>query len=594
MTTEITGANPNPTEQSGEWAARAYLDALLMSGAIDQDTYDAAQAADYQSVTEAEEALDLVGVEASKRARNEASMALPGSAGSDAGKTVHPGESRAEKDLRKAAEATASVKADIAAGVPVDPEEMALVPEEVQPEIAALIRTMESDDVNLGGLRWMFTGDVGLFGAPNEEMLMDLMEIAEGQLGINPDLFVLDNVDLPMEDRIRIGAQQFFSNKNDVTIAAATIWGQQNERWLPQEDRDAYTASQTLNVGWMEGKSILTGAAVYGIEPVTAINVYQSAVDRGIVSAPIVEGRRVVRGTGEPISQERIDETNKWSERFRPWMERHGYPDSGPLQTVDEAPYQKMQAAIAGQMTPAQMWNKFNSGMDLYGSELLATLSLESQDLANQLYNDQYSLTTEQLSEALDIVGGAEKWANTPGVAPQAAWLLDRMMGTRDVVKVDISGAKEAARTLAASWNMPELSEAQLNQIANGQVAANLSAIRASQGNPFKPEVGGGTTVINMPSPYAAAAESMRGTAMYQELFEHRRSGESEEEYAQRFDRSVSRFTGDSDPVLARVGMRSGDPETVGRNLMATGEGYENSTFMERLTLMGNAFKEAT
>jgi len=240
------------------------------------------------------------------------------------------------------------------------------------------------------------------------------------------------------------------------------------------------------------------------------------------------------------------------------------------------------------------MWTQFNSGMERYGSELLATVSLEDNDLANRLHNDPYSLTTEELNNVVDIIGGTDKWSGMPGLESQASWITERLMGTQQVARVDISGAKEAARTLAAAWNMPELSEAQLTQIASGQVAANLSAIRAAQGNPFKPEVGGGIKVVNLPSPYAAAAESMRGTAMYQELFQNRRSGESEEEYAQRFDRSVSKFTGDSDPALARVGMRSGDPETVGRNLMATGEGYDNSTFMERLTRLGNAFKGAT
>ena len=200
----------------------------------------------------------------------------------------------------------------------------------------------------------------------------------------------------------------------------------------------------------------------------------------------------------------------------------------------------------------------------------------------------------EELREVDEMVGGTGNWHGaSAGASAQASWIESRLSGLHEVVRVDVDGAKEAARTLASSWNMPELSDSFLGHIASWTVAANLAAIRAAQGNPFRPTIQG-PEAVNVPGPYAAAAKALRGTNEYQVLFANMQSGESEEQYASRFDSAVAKFMGESDPTLSRTGMRSGISNTVGQAAMSSGAAYESSNFMDRLTQIGTAFKEAT
>lgn len=248
-----------------------------------------------------------------------------------------------------------------------------------------------------------------------------------------------------------------------------------------------------------------------------------------------------------------------------------------------------------------QVVTKYQGLRESYGgSEVLAIIGMKNEDLASRMYDDPYSLSMEELREAEELAGDPNEYASAFDRAG-ATWIQSRMTGGDaagggTTITVDRAGAAEAAKTLAAAWNMPGLSEAQVNSIVGAVVGPQIAAARKALGNPFKPDLsrGGGPRVIDAPSPYAAAAEQMRGTAAYEELFGNLRDGETEEQYATRFNSESQAMLGDVDLDAARAGMRSGRRKTVGQAALMSGAGSDNSTFRQKLALLGQAFREET
>ena len=461
--------------------------------------------------------------------------------------------------------------------------------------IAGLVGAQQ---VNDAALRWMYNtgGLAGQYGSH------DIKEIAMLLINTNSRVTVDDMMykgpgyeNMSTEQRFQRGAEEYFSNQNETTQFAVEQYGRANDLFMDADDRAAWEVSQELGMTVGQARAFADSAKTHDIDPMLAAKVYKIQRDKGLVSEPwtapqgafnIDDLTKVLTGRGMVPSSSR---------GYGGVSGRRAQPDYAPERRVGVDEYG--QSVAPGEdyiATPAVMMSRLNNLMDKYGSELVATVALVSPDLADRMYRDPYSLTAEEWTQVDDMIGGTGQWhGGSAASAAQASFIEQRMSGMKDVVRVDVDGAKEAARTLAASWNMPELSDSFLSHIASGTVAANLQAIRAAQGNPFRPSMGG-PEAVNVPGPYAAAAKALRGTPEYQILFANLRSGESEEEYATRFDSAVNKFMGDTDPGLARAGMKSGSTATVGQAAMSSGAAYENSNFMDRLTQMGNAFKEAT
>lgn len=113
-------------------------------------------------------------------------------------------------------------------------------------------------------------------------------------------------------------------------------------------------------------------------------------------------------------------------------------------------------------------------------------------------------------------------------------------------------------------------------------------------GNPFNPSLDDSLRVVDSPSPGAATAATLRGTAEYGELFGNMADGEDELTYASRFDQESQQLLGDKNLDVVRAGMRSGSRNTVGQAVLLSGEGSDNSTFRQRLARIGEAFREMT
>jgi hypothetical protein len=431
----------------------------------------------------------------------------------------------------------------------------------------------EYEDMLAGLNNWFKGGNI--WGTLDDLDLDELRFTAKSMFGMdNTDFLAPDpSGRLTTQERLDRGTAAFFSNQNMKTQQIMEAWAQENERYLTQEDQQVYKAMEITNETFGRTQSIVTAGRAQGLAPEESARVWSIASDRGLIMDPDTT-REVFARYADPVDAPRPGVT-----------ERH---------LTNVGVYEEYQAGMSGKLF-GQVAKRFSDAKEEYGSEIVAYVAIEDPDLARRMYNDPYSLTMEEILAVDKMIGGATNWAGVPGESLAANWLQDRMAGQQQVIRVDETGAMEAARTLASAWNLPELSDGLLRSIAQGQTAANVAALRETLGNPFKPElVPTDPRVANVPSPYAAAAEALRGTAIYEELFKNRRSGESEEDYAGRFTAAVQKVLGDSDPVMARRGMRTGSTKTIGQSALASGEGFESSTFLERLAGMGNAFKEMT
>ena len=458
---------------------------------------------------------------------------------------------------------------------------------------------------------WINQGDFGIFGVLTDEDVLDIANHATMMFPeVTYDMLVYKGVNseqMSDDEKLIAGTKRFLGGKNTLTESIVRDWGTLNDRYMSMEDMDAYRLFNAVDgqLTFQQSRSLMTSSQSAGLNTDMAWRVYSIALDLGILAADPFAGRTttppLLAGDPATFGQEDSGGTVK----NRPAGEER-MPTEPAVQTVADPRWYQPSTTLTNLgsgdlaamkrgtgLTPSTLWPMFNAGVKKWNSEIVAMLALTSSDLAERMWNDPHSLTGAEWLEIDRAIGGYDRWLGVPGVGAQAEFIADRLAGTNQVVHVDSAGAMNAARDLASSWNMPGLSDGMLRQIATGQAANLQASVKASLGNPFQPGLGGPVSV-EMPSDLSAAMRALRGTTEYATLFKNMRSGESEEDYATRFDASVMRFMNDSDPVLARAGMRSGDPKTVGQSALLSGKALGNSSFMERLTSLGNAYRRAT
>jgi hypothetical protein len=251
-----------------------------------------------------------------------------------------------------------------------------------------------------------------------------------------------------------------------------------------------------------------------------------------------------------------------------------------------------------GAYSPSSLASKLKSGQDIYGEHsLLAMVHARRPDYAARMadIDSLYEMSADELREVVDMLGGMQNLDQIPGAASQLSWLENRLAGVQQIVARDDEAVKQTAQDLADAWNLPGLSDGFLSELAGGFGGALQAYARAQLGNPFNPDMQVGIGSMNVPSDIGAFVEKrLRDTPEYEELFRYMREGESEEEYVRRFERESERVMGDDNVHAVRAGQRTGDVNTVGRNILASGAGYESSTFQERLARMADAFKRTT
>lgn len=403
----------------------------------------------------------------------------------------------------------------------------------------------------------------------------------------------MERDDLMTDDEYkRLAVMQLFRSQNDLTTAAVRTFAEEQELHASQLVDGGISVGTITDVAdkygvqYREAKVLGIAGKVNGLEIDDAVSVYKWAKDTGIDmrELPLNKRRKRVAGGGPYPGYDSYKDVDVSMEETSGYYDGGPYPGyySGVGGTVDIVP------------TAGEVQRMYRKALDQYsGSVSVARVAMHSPDLAQRMFDDPYSLSIEEIREIDKMIGGVQSIADKDPAG--ASWLMDRMLGSSPTkVTVNKDGIREAAKTLAASWNMTGLSDAQLDQIVNTVVGPQIAAARQSLGNPFNPKFNDGLNVINTPDALSAAKNKLRGTAEYRDLFGNLRAGETEEEYAGRFLGESEQLLGDTDPGLARAGMRSGDRNTVGQAILASGRGTDSSVFQQRLSRLGEAFRSMT
>lgn len=253
-------------------------------------------------------------------------------------------------------------------------------------------------------------------------------------------------------------------------------------------------------------------------------------------------------------------------------------------------------------VTSNQLFGNFAAGIDKYGTEIPALVSLTNKDLADRLVQDPYGLSLEERRGIWDMVGDDPELKQMMSASflgqAQLQWLQGMGGGGESLIKVDKESVRDATRTLLSSWNLPGMSDGFVDSVANSFAAGQKVAAQNSIGNPFNPEFSGamGPTqrVVDNPIDKAAhAKKAIRGTAAYQKYFSNK-GDLSEEEYVNRFESEANRMLGHGSEEATRAGMLSGDRSDVGQHAIASGEFKDSSTFQGRLARLADAFRSET
>ena len=484
---------------------------------------------------------------------------------------------------------------------PQTPEEQAAFDDVVAGQSETAIRDFlagMTGNVDPRAVSWMFDGSTGI-GMTIDNIDWDKLYRVALMLGG-------DDIEFP--ERMEGQTDEEYKRQTIMGLMAAgpnplnqMIWRTTLEstgNWASSFKIDDWYASDLVSIA--DQNKIDLGEATYlarvgdmaGLEPAKAAEIWAWAKDSGIDMWSLGDDLEIAPKDNVPFydASERARQEAEQETNYDRFITRDKSVYMGPMGSEGGA----FGTTYKTKYSHRDVFNMYQEAVSKYnGSESVARVSLHDEALAERMFNDPYSLSMDELRTINNYVGGVENIINSDPAG--GSWLQERLLGSsKDIVKVDKDGAREAARQLAAGWNMPGLSDSQLDRIVQGVVGPQLAVIRQGLGNPFNPTIDDGVSVVNTPSAYAVAAKELRGSQAYKELFANLRDGESEEAYAGRFSAESNELLGDKSLTAARAGMRTGDRNTVGQNILLSGEGSDSSRFRERLAKLGNAFKDLT
>lgn len=267
--------------------------------------------------------------------------------------------------------------------------------------------------------------------------------------------------------------------------------------------------------------------------------------------------------------------------------------ETGRAPSAREARERFENRAIGDLASELQQWSQqlFNPAMAVFAM-------IEDPELARRMQADPWGATSAELRRIRDALG---PMSSDPDAAAALSWIDQRLSGAfKDVSQqVDTGTVREAARNLAAAWNLPDLGDGWLDSLASAYASQYAVGLDTLYPNPFSDD--------NMDRPRqiirhvqgagAMAADRLRATAGYRELFGNKTDGESEEEYVGRFEQMAGHTFGpgfDGSTEAVRTGMRSGESQDVRTHGIASGEAFDSSTFQGRLASFAQAFRSMT
>ncbi|MEM9605894.1 MAG: hypothetical protein AAGA99_00635 [Actinomycetota bacterium] len=273
-------------------------------------------------------------------------------------------------------------------------------------------------------------------------------------------------------------------------------------------------------------------------------------------------------------------------------------------------------AILAGirSMQFAQARQDMDTAYERYGDWTMAIIAAGGRDdLADKLWNDPWSLTAEERSSLGQILTSA-RW--DPQNAADAGLFIDPEKysfimdlaqggtgsggsGGREIPVPDSAALEENFRSLFTGLMLRDPSDAELGAYSGAIQAMTAARYRSesSSRNPLREDPAPSIDrIVEGVDPTGQALQRIRGSAEFQQLYQHRRDGESEEQFQQRIGAPSTRlFAGGGGADVAvedlREGLISGDAQTtVARTFFRDQSG--NSAFQERLARLGEAMEQ--
>ena len=253
-----------------------------------------------------------------------------------------------------------------------------------------------------------------------------------------------------------------------------------------------------------------------------------------------------------------------------------------------------------GPMSIASFGRKFSENKQEFKTLIPTYVSMLDPAMARRLMDDPYSLSFDEHLKIMEWIGDDPVFKthvmNSPMGAVQWNWLEGMGGDNTRMESIDKEAVREATRTLISSWNLPGMSDAFVDSVANSFAAGQKVMAQQALGNPFNPQYSGtvDTILVDEPSDRTAHAKKrVRETGEYQKYFTNK-GDLSEEEYVNRFESVSQNMFGQSNKDSVRAGMIGGERKDVAAHGIASGEFKESSTFQGRLARLVDAFRSET
>jgi hypothetical protein len=424
-------------------------------------------------------------------------------------------------------------------GVPLTEEQQATVQNSPQEDLLAALEAWQARNAQFN-YDWVYNDlqiKPGTLDSP--EALVQLWEsmVDVGAVDDNPDL---------SDDEKAASLQDLLTRSPSVWIVQQGVldWAMENDAYTPNQKFDGVSVTEINSI--MEGTGL--------------------TFSKAITVGKVANAHKL-----DPIAL-----ASNWS-----FQQENAGVEPGGKPEIRNAKGPSVQAVA----------ERFKAGLDLYGgSNVLAGVHLSDPELARKLKSDPYSLDSGELRRILTYIGGTEGKEGDP----QVSWIERRLAGDFEITaEYDPVAVEDAFKTITTNWNMTG-AEGMAAALAGELMAQAVAQARSQLPNPFRDITGGEPVNVEQTIQDMSAhiKQRLRGHPEYQALFSHLAPGESEEEYAGRFERRSQEVLGDDIVGSVRAGMQSGNINTIYQQGITTEAGDSSTRFQELMARNARILRE--
>jgi len=231
-----------------------------------------------------------------------------------------------------------------------------------------------------------------------------------------------------------------------------------------------------------------------------------------------------------------------------------------------------------------------------FGDHLVALVALEDPSLAYKIKNNPAGVTRQEAEKIRNITGSTDEdryvraalGGSLRTYHPEEENFLDTLYTTTMTPsQVDEGSLLSAARTIAAAWNMPDLTDQEVKDLVSGAFAdQKRRTFINSQINPL-----GQSDTTQAWGESAYPSDFLRKTPEYKRLFGNMPGGLTEEQYSGQFQAKANELLGQANPDVARAGQEQNSMAAVRSAAIMSGAGAESSTFTDRVARFGEIMR---